>query len=216
MRRPLTVNVDEHILDALRAAAARDGVPEEELVDEALRRWFGLRGVAVLDDIADRREASEPRTAIDDEKAMTIALREVRAARRGRRARGAQQRGCVRAVLDLNVYVSAAINPSGGSPGLLEELGQVLHRPNLRRYFTTVEADELLTAIEGVADEATDTDPSAIEALNRDPDDDYLIALARHGRADWLVTGDPDLLDVENAPTPIVSPRAFLRELGRT
>lgn len=55
IRRPLTVNVDGHIVDALRAAAARGGVPEDELVDEALRRWFGLRGVAVLDDIADRR-----------------------------------------------------------------------------------------------------------------------------------------------------------------
>lgn len=89
VRLPLTVDVDERVLDALRAAAARDGVAEDELVDEALRRWFGLRGMAVLDDIADRRESSDVRPAVGDEEAIAIALREVRAAGRERRARGA-------------------------------------------------------------------------------------------------------------------------------
>src|SRR5438105_69257 len=87
MRRPLTVNVDEHVLDALRAAARRDGVPEEELVDEALRRWFGLRGIAVLDDIADRQASRHE--AVDEDESMSIALQEVRAARHERRARDA-------------------------------------------------------------------------------------------------------------------------------
>jgi hypothetical protein len=80
------VSVDENVLDALRRAAARDGVPEDELVDEALRRWFGLRGLVVLDDIADRRTRSAER--LDDAAAMDLALQEVRAARAGRRSNG--------------------------------------------------------------------------------------------------------------------------------
>jgi hypothetical protein len=80
------VSVDENVLDALRRAAARDGVPEDELVDEALRRWFGLRGLVVLDDIADRRAGSAER--LDDAAAMDLALQEVRAARAGRRSNG--------------------------------------------------------------------------------------------------------------------------------
>lgn len=87
VRRQLTVTVDENVIDALRRAAARDGVPEDELVDEALRRWFGLRGIAVLDDLAERRAADADR--LDDDAAMALAVREVRASRAGRRARGA-------------------------------------------------------------------------------------------------------------------------------
>lgn len=81
------MTVDENVLDALRGAAARDGVPEDELVDEALRRWFGLRGIGVLDELAERRAASIE--ALDDEAAMALAVGEVRASRAARRARGA-------------------------------------------------------------------------------------------------------------------------------
>ena len=85
MRQQLTVTVDENLLEALRRAAARDGVPEDDLIDEALRRWFGLRGIAVLDELAERRAAD----ALDDDAAMALAVHEVRASRARRRANGA-------------------------------------------------------------------------------------------------------------------------------
>lgn len=88
VRKPLTVNVDEHVLEALQRAAANDGVHEDELVHEALRRYLGLRGLAVLDDIA-RRQA-ERGVQLDEDEAMALAVGEVRAARaERRRARGA-------------------------------------------------------------------------------------------------------------------------------
>jgi putative PIN family toxin of toxin-antitoxin system len=44
----------------------------------------------------------------------------------------------------------------------------------------------------------------------RDPDDRWILASATAGRADVLVTGDQDLLDVaEKAPVPILTPRGF-------
>jgi uncharacterized protein len=47
-----------------------------------------------------------------------------------------------------------------------------------------------------------------------DPDDRWLVAAAMEGRADVLVTGDRDLLDVAGeVPIPIVSPRGFWERL---
>jgi len=136
----------------------------------------------------------------------------------------------VRAVLDLNVYVSALINPTGTPahvvrlglqrryelvicPALLSELHEVLGRDAFRRYFTVDEAAEFVGAVAGASDEVDD--PAAVKPVSRDPDDDYLVALARDAGADRLVTGDPDLLEVVEPPVPIVSPGVFVAELLR-
>lgn len=51
----------------------------------------------------------------------------------------------------------------------------------------------------------------------RDPDDCWILASATAGRADVLVTGDRDLLDVANsAPLPILDPRGFWNLLSKT
>lgn len=50
----------------------------------------------------------------------------------------------------------------------------------------------------------------------RDPDDRWILASATAGRADILVTGDRDLLDVaDKAPLPILDPRGFWVLLSR-
>lgn len=85
-RRPTTVEIDEGILDALARTAREDGRPEDEVIEEALRRYFGLRGVAVLDEIGEAQAASG--IFIDDDEAMALAVAELRAVRadRARRA----------------------------------------------------------------------------------------------------------------------------------
>ena len=52
-------------------------------------------------------------------------------------------------------------------------------------------------------------------ALTRDPEDDYLLAYALRDRADFLVTGDLDLLDLADAYAlpRIVDAGGFVREL---
>ena len=48
----------------------------------------------------------------------------------------------------------------------------------------------------------------------RDPDDRWVLSAAIEGAADFLVTGDRDLLEVAAEVTvPIVSPRAFWEQL---
>ena len=50
----------------------------------------------------------------------------------------------------------------------------------------------------------------------RDPDDRWILASATAGRADVLVTGDQDLLDVAaKAPLPILNPRGFWNLLSK-
>jgi putative PIN family toxin of toxin-antitoxin system len=110
----------------------------------------------------------------------------------------------VRAVVDPNVLVSALISSGGpprqivaawvderfeliASPTLLDELRDVLARTKFRRW---VSAEVAADFVEGLKDAATlIDDPPPQPGTSPDPDDDYLIALARTAAADCLVSG---------------------------
>ena len=77
-----TLDVDDALLNVLRRAAAEDGVAPSDLLDEALRRYRGLRGLAVLDDLAPR---DAPDRGLTEDAAMELAVSEIRAARSERR-----------------------------------------------------------------------------------------------------------------------------------
>ena len=134
-----------------------------------------------------------------------------------------------RAVLDTNVLVSALISPGGPSaalllelragafelvvsPALLAELREVLARPKFRRY---VSAAEVAAYVELIEHEATvhDDPPPAEEPLSADPDDEYLLDLARAAAADVLVSGDSHLLALRDV-VPVMTPAEFLATLG--
>ncbi len=72
----MTIDVDDRLRQAVERAAREEGVDEARLVEDALRRYFGLRGLALLDDVAARQEG-EP----SDDEAMALAVDELRAAR---------------------------------------------------------------------------------------------------------------------------------------
>ena len=133
----------------------------------------------------------------------------------------------LRAVLDANVYVSAFVRPEG-PPGqiverllrdrafelvlsaeITEEVLQALAYPKvLKSARTKVEPDLWFEDIVMLAEFVTD---QQIESVSRDPDDDKYIAAAIEGRASFVVSGDPDLLDIkENQWVRIVTPRAVL------
>lgn len=50
-------------------------------------------------------------------------------------------------------------------------------------------------------------DPEQVPALLRDPEDDYLVELARANRAEAIITGDRDLLEHEGLVPPALSAR---------
>ena len=131
----------------------------------------------------------------------------------------------MRVVLDANVFVSAAIRsgPShrivqrwlrGGSfevvmcPALLAEIDEVLTgRERLRRWIELGLAERFVDTVRTLVDLVAD--PAEVVATTRDRDDDYLVTLARTHRADFIVTGDRDLLEWAEQHPPVITPAAF-------
>ena len=83
----------------------------------------------------------------------------------------------------------------------------------LRRYVSDAEADAYVELIRSEGVVRADPSPSP-EPLSADPDDEYLIDLARDAQADALVTGDAHLLDLR-AIIPAMTPAEFLETLPR-
>jgi putative PIN family toxin of toxin-antitoxin system len=108
-------------------------------------------------------------------------------------------------VIHPNVWVSALINPFGAparvvdavtggdivavvTQHLLDELTAVLIRPKFRRWLSVADAVAFVETLGGYAD--LHPDPGGRALRVRDPDDDYLVALAEAAAA-VIVTGEP-------------------------
>ena len=97
------------------------------------------------------------------------------------------------------------------SKRLLAELESVLARPKFRRYLTLEQADRYVASL-GREGRLVD-DPGEIDTVSPDPNDDYLIALARASRAHVLVSGDPHLTSLALSDLRVATPRDFLDRL---
>ena len=128
-----------------------------------------------------------------------------------------------RVILDTNLWISFLISKrqkeldvlleSGAvtlifSQELLEEFLEVSERPKFKRFFKKSTIKTLLTQIE------TFGELIKVESkINkcRDPKDNFLLSLSVDGKADFLVTGDSDLLVLEKIEkTKIVSWTEFI------
>jgi putative PIN family toxin of toxin-antitoxin system len=83
-----------------------------------------------------------------------------------------------------------------------------LARPKFRRFITTAVAAEFIHGL--ATDAVVVADPPEPPEVSPDPDDDYLIALARAAGADYLISGDRHLLDLTDPDPPVLTPRQFL------
>jgi len=134
----------------------------------------------------------------------------------------------VRAVVDVNVLISGVLSAKGASSEilrasrdglfelvvselLLAELKRALSYPRLRK---RMPPEKAAAFVNWVRDHGTVAeDPAGPPPVgSRDPDDDYLLALAISQRA-YLVTGDQDLL-VLSDDLPILSPAQFMTKLS--
>lgn len=136
----------------------------------------------------------------------------------------------MRAFLDANVFVSYLLSPTGGTPPpvvaraglagafdllvsrnvLIELRTRTTTKPSLSARISATAAAELTALLAEVAEVVPEI-PEPFPAIGWDRDDDYLIAHALIARADYLVSGDDDLLSLGQIETVrIVSPAQFL------
>lgn len=136
----------------------------------------------------------------------------------------------MRAVVDVNVLISGVLSAEGSpaeilrasrdgqfelivSELLLAELRRTFAYPKLRK---RIAPEKAAAFVNWVRDHGTVADDPASppRVASRDPDDDYLLALAIDRRA-YLITGDQDLL-VLRSDLPILTPAHFTVKLHAT
>ncbi|HLE25446.1 MAG TPA: putative toxin-antitoxin system toxin component, PIN family [Thermodesulfobacteriota bacterium] len=139
-----------------------------------------------------------------------------------------------RVVLDANQFVSAILNQDGPpakvlnawreglfelviSPSIIDEIRKVLNYPRLSKIHkkSPKEIDLFLEDLEILAFVAPEKLSLSV-VLDHPTDDKYLVA-ALEGDAKFIVTGDSDLLTIqEYEGVKILTARAFLKEMELT
>ncbi|MBO1111729.1 putative toxin-antitoxin system toxin component, PIN family [Bordetella petrii] len=134
-----------------------------------------------------------------------------------------------RAVVDTNVLISAALSPCSAPARIVDcllqhatlvfsretfaELETRLWRPKFDRYLD-IDRRSLLLHDFAAAAQWIDLPTAPRPTHSRDPDDDVFLHTALHGKAEWLVSGDRDLLELPPADWgfEILSPAQALQK----
>jgi len=132
----------------------------------------------------------------------------------------------IKVIFDTNVWISFLIGKhlskikqyiSDGTitiiitEQLLTEIKIVTARKKLKKYFPQKSVNELTELLETIA-ENIEIKPTHF--INRDPKDNFLLDLIDFSKADYLITGDKDLLEHNPFLTAkILSPKEFEEKL---
>ena len=115
----------------------------------------------------------------------------------------------IRLVVDVNIWISSLMklpfrdrtevffdseNLLLVSEELFDELNDAIHKPYPAKRIQRTDYEDLVSRLR--------TDAELVDVLSvvdacRDPKDNFLLALARDGNADYLITGDKDLRDMK-------------------
>jgi len=134
----------------------------------------------------------------------------------------------VKVIFDTNVWISFLIGKrlakikhhiSDGNISiitteqLLVEIKMVTSREKLKKYFPQDSVNELIDLLETIA---VKVQIMPVHVLNRDPKDNFLLDLIDFSKADYLVTGDKDLLRHNPFKTAeILTPTEFERRIEK-
>lgn len=139
----------------------------------------------------------------------------------------------MRVLLDTNSLISYLLNRRAASPitriveaAILGEFTLLLPEALLDEFSTSIPSKRYLakritpaqmeqfTTILLAHSETIPKITETIPAVTRDPKDDYLLAYAVVGEANFLVTGDEDLLVLQHVQgVDIYNPREFVRQV---
>jgi len=130
-----------------------------------------------------------------------------------------------RIVIDTNLWISFLISNTYSkldiliqenkvkiifSNELLYEFLDVVARPKLKKYFTTEDVNKILTSIQNHSDFIAVKSKADV---CRDKKDNFLLALCEDGKADYLLTGDEDLLVLKKyKKTAILKIESYLQK----
>lgn len=96
------------------------------------------------------------------------------------------------------------------SEELLLEFSEVIQRPKFKKYFSEIEVEEILNSL---GNYIKFIDVKSKVSICRDPKDNFLLSLCLERNADYLITGDKDLLEIKNlSKTKIVTISEFLNK----
>jgi uncharacterized protein len=131
----------------------------------------------------------------------------------------------MRVVLDTNVFIAALLVPTGAAARVLQawsegrfvllysrelilELREVLARPRLRERVKRHRVGALVRRIRARG-ERVYNNQNSVESV--DPKDDFLMAIAEHGAADYLVSRDSEgVLEIKLPGVQMLTPEALL------
>jgi putative PIN family toxin of toxin-antitoxin system len=132
-----------------------------------------------------------------------------------------------RIVIDSNIWISFLLTSDYSkldrlfvadsatllfSQELIDEFVEVARRPKFRKYFSLEDLEDLLIRLRTIAEFIPVI--SHVD-LCRDPKDNFLLSLAKDGRASHLLTGDNDLLVLKKVgKTKILTITEYLHAIG--
>lgn len=133
-------------------------------------------------------------------------------------------------VIDTNVMISAALGKSATlnsiynafvnglftpvlSPALQAEILNTVKKPRLKKYFR---AKEIRRLKELLKVDTVSVTPTQRISLCRDPKDNCILEAAVEAKADFIVTGDKDLLTLKYCrDIPIINPKEFIARIKK-
>jgi len=134
----------------------------------------------------------------------------------------------IKATIDTNVLISALLIKKGNprkifnsfrkkkyelaiSPLIFAEFLKTLEKPKIKKFIKPEETKELIKYLEIYAQFF---EPEEKITACRDPKDNIILECAVAGKVDFIVTGDKDLLKLQQFRNiKIVSPKTFLRKI---
>jgi uncharacterized protein len=226
------LKIRQALWNDLQAAAAKQGEQPESLASKALKEFLDR---LADDDLIARSQRAARRAKLrigEAEQAIRRHRSRKHWSKRAAAVVSRKQRNTV--VLDTNVLVRALKTRSLSSPNQ-----RILRLWLLSKRLQLVVSDQLVEEYLQVFAELLDFDSDLLDEweqrflndarstvvnlgrrynFSRDPDDNLLLATAAAGPAEYLISNDRDLLDIDSAvtsrlPFQIVSPAALLRRI---
>ena len=138
----------------------------------------------------------------------------------------------MRVLVDTNLFIAYLLKPRPDSfipfllnavaagtvtlllpEALLDEIGHTIRRkPHLLQRITEANLSRFLQLLQSIA-EPIPLIREKIPTITRDPKDDYLVAYAVVGQADYLISGDKDLLVLQKLGSVTIVHSGQFREI---